>query len=248
MLLGRTRLGDHLVYGEIEGDNFYPLTGDVFTDARRQGPVLSVANLEMCAPVSPSKILAIMGGFIKDVEFPRWVPKVVESVSGDGGEICVSPLITKELMMEGELAVVIGRQIRFASQDEAADAIFGYTCFDDATAFDLGKLHQYWGDAKSVATFASLGPLINTDLSLDDIRDGVELTARVNGEVVKTGNSRNFRFMPNEIISHISQFMTFFPGDVITLGTPGPVPVQVGDKIEIENDRIGMLRNTVVEI
>ena len=94
---------------------------------------MALHDVAMLSPVVPGKILAALGGFVDLGGSPWLSAKVVTSVSGDHGVI-EYPDFIEALAMEAELAVVIGRTVHRASADDAADAVFGFTCFNDATA------------------------------------------------------------------------------------------------------------------
>jgi 2-keto-4-pentenoate hydratase/2-oxohepta-3-ene-1,7-dioic acid hydratase in catechol pathway len=246
---------------ELVGDDAYPLAGDPFTDPRRAGDPRPAACLPLLSPTVPRQILITMSGFLPPDGTPLppgsvpWlVPKLAAQVSGDGGEIVIPAEVTR-LWIEVELAIVIGKPVRNATPDEAAEAIFGYTCFHDATAPDFlfddiaaRKLRSPFDTfrAKSIETFASMGPWIETSLTPDDIRDGLRLSARVNGEERATGTTRSLKFPVTDWVTFASTYMTLYPGDVISLGTPQPCEAVAGDLIELEIEGIGTLHNRVV--
>jgi 2-keto-4-pentenoate hydratase/2-oxohepta-3-ene-1,7-dioic acid hydratase in catechol pathway len=148
--------------------------------------------------------------------------------------------------VEGELALVIGREVYAATRAEAAAAILGYTCFNDVTAME--QLAQgEWSMSKSWDTFASMGPRVTTALGEDRIKAGLAIITRVNGAEVQRGDTRYYKFLPADIVQYLSTYVTLLPGDIISLGTPPPAaPVQPGDAVEIEVEQVGVLRNVVV--
>jgi 2-keto-4-pentenoate hydratase/2-oxohepta-3-ene-1,7-dioic acid hydratase in catechol pathway len=204
-------------------------------------------------PVAVGRIWVVLGGFLDAPgaalapgTVPRLVPKVVTGVSGDGGEIRRPPGITGELAVEGELALVIGTELRDAGPAAALAGIAGYTCFNDATALEF-LAQAEWSLAKSFDTFASVGPWIETDLAEDRIMQGLEITTRVNGDERQRGTTKLFKFRPSEVVSHLSRHSTLLPGDVVSLGTPPPPAVVCpGDRVEIEVEGLGVLHNTIV--
>jgi len=198
-------------------------------------------------------VWVVLGGFVLPDNpvvppgtLPRLVPKVVRTISGDGGEIACPAEPAGAVCVEGELALVIGREVHRASRAEAAAAIRGYTCFNDVTAMDQLSRGE-WSISKSWDTFASMGPQVTTELDEDAVMAGLAITTRVNGAVVQRGDTRYFKFPPAEIVQFLSTYVTLAPGDVISLGTPPPAaPVQPGDAVEIEVEQVGVLHNTVV--
>jgi hypothetical protein len=105
--------------------------------------------------------------------------------------------------------------------------------------------HQFWAVAKSIDGFTSWGPWIRRDLT-ERALEGSAITGTVNGGG-QSGNTKYFAFTPSEMISHVSQLISLFPGDVIALGTPPPPPeVAVGDHVVCDVEEVGVLNNYVV--
>jgi 2-keto-4-pentenoate hydratase/2-oxohepta-3-ene-1,7-dioic acid hydratase in catechol pathway len=258
--IARADAGGRTSYGEIEDDAFHPVAGDVFAgDRQRTGEAFPLDAVRLLSPVEPRRTLITMGGFRRERvprgDVPWLLPKLV-SPSGDGGVIVVPPSLRDHIVWaEVELAIVIGRAVRSASPEEARAAIFGFTIFNDVSAPEflfadprapaLRPAPDSYR-AKSIDTFASLGPWIDTALTPDDVDAGLALTARVNDAVVGEGNTRNHTFPVHHWIVAASELTTLEPGDVIALGTPQPVEVVPGDAVELEIERIGVLHNTVV--
>jgi 2-keto-4-pentenoate hydratase/2-oxohepta-3-ene-1,7-dioic acid hydratase in catechol pathway len=222
----------------------------VFVDPRRTGRDLVLGDVTLLSPMVPRTILVIFGGFI-DLGGSPWLgAKVVTSVSGDHGVI-ECPEWVDEVGIEAEMALVIGRRILRATADQAREAIFGYTCFDDATAqqfMDERNVRPFpdFFAAKSIDTFASMGPWVCTDLDDETIRSGLDILCRINGTTVQHGNTKDYVYTPSEVVQHVSRATTLYPGDVIALGTPMPVPTaNAGDVVEIEVEGIGILTNYV---
>jgi 2-keto-4-pentenoate hydratase/2-oxohepta-3-ene-1,7-dioic acid hydratase in catechol pathway len=181
---------------------------------------------------------------------PVYFTKAPECVLAPGGDI-VHHAVTKELDYEVELAVVIGTAGRDIAQDSALGHVFGYTIVNDVTARDLQKRHQQWFKGKTLDTFCPMGPALVT---ADEIPDPQQLaiTLRVNGETRQSSHTSKMIFPVAECIAVLSQGFTVLPGDVIATGTPEGVGaargefLHVGDKIDAEVERIGVLTNRVV--
>jgi 2-keto-4-pentenoate hydratase/2-oxohepta-3-ene-1,7-dioic acid hydratase in catechol pathway len=205
-------------------------------------------------PLPPvGRIWVVLGGFLPAVgaelppgTVPRLVPKMVSDVSTDGGCIVARPDLAGGVAVEGELALVIGADVYRPSAAEAAGAVLGFTCFNDATA--LGLLSEgEWALAKSIDTFASIGSALRTDLDDHGVMAGLAITTRVNGVERQRGDTRLYKFPPSEVVRYLATHVTLRRGDVISLGTPPPpAPVAPGDRIEIEVEDVGVLRNTIV--
>jgi len=250
MKVARMSIGGDVTFGEVEGDVFHVVTGDGFGPRARTGEQHRLSGVVLRSPVTPGRTFAVLGGFVEpgtpgsaDRGQPSLCPKVAPVTSGHGAEI-VFPSFASSVMIEAEMAVVVGTPVRSASPEEAADAIWGYTCFNDVTA---PQYFPHFYLAKGVDTFASMGPWVRTDLNDEHIRRGLDIVGRVNGVTVQSGTTARYKFAPSEVLSYLSTFFTLFPGDVITLGTPPPpAEVHPGDVVEIEVEGIGTLTNHVV--
>jgi len=201
------------------------------------------------------RIWVVLGGFLPSADatlpegtVPRLVPKMVEpaSVSGDGGRIVSPAGLAGGIAVEGELALVIGSRLHRPSAEEAAAGVLGYTCFNDATAMALLSEGE-WALAKSMDTFASIGPSLVTDLDDKLVMDGLAIVTRVNGAERQRGDTALYKFPPSEVVRYLASHVTLLPGDVISLGTPPPpAPVAPGDSVEIEVEGVGALHNSIV--
>jgi len=203
--------------------------------------------------VNVGRIWVVLGGFLPAPDaslppgtVPRLVPKMVLGTSGDGGLVVSPDGLEGGIAVEGELALVIGRELHRPSAAEAADAIRGYTCFNDVTAMGLLSEGE-WSLSKSFDTFASIGPAVRSDLDDETVMAGLAIVTRVNGEERQRGTTALYKFTPSEIVRYLASHVTLRPDDVISLGTPPPAaPVAPGDEVEIEVEGVGVLRNTIV--
>ncbi|MDF0726969.1 fumarylacetoacetate hydrolase family protein [Cytobacillus sp. S13-E01] len=162
--------------------------------------------------------------------------------------------ITSQLDYEGELAVVIGRKGKKISKENALDYVFGYTILNDVTARDLQERHKQFFLGKSLDTSCPMGPYI-AHKSIIPNPSNLDIETKVNGEVRQSGNTEQFIFTIESIISTISQGTTLEPGDIIATGTPAGVGkgfkpprfLKKGDTIEISITGLGTLKNTIQE-
>ena len=181
---------------------------------------------------------------------PVYFTKVPESVLPPAGKV-VHHSVTKELDYEVELTAVIGVAGRDIRREQALAHVFGYTIINDVTARDLQKRHGQWFKGKTLDTFCPMGPVLVT---ADEIPDpqALAITLRVNGETRQSSHTSKMIFPVDECISVLSEGFTILPGDVIATGTPEGVGaatgkfLKVGDKIEAEVEKIGVLANRVV--
>jgi 2-keto-4-pentenoate hydratase/2-oxohepta-3-ene-1,7-dioic acid hydratase in catechol pathway len=248
--LGRFRHGDRIATGSIDGQNVRPLSGTFFDNPLPTGEEVPLSDVRLLAPVLPSKVVAVgrnyaehaaeMGGDVP--EEPVIFLKPSTAVTGPGDPIPY-PSITSRLDHEGELAVVIGRLAHSVRAEEAGRFILGYTCANDVTARDLQQKDGQWTRGKGFDGFCPLGPWVETELDPLDL--GIE--CRVNGRPRQQARTSELTFGPAELVEFVSRVMTLLPGDVILTGTPAGVgPLQVGDRVEVEVEGIGVLENTVV--
>jgi 2-keto-4-pentenoate hydratase/2-oxohepta-3-ene-1,7-dioic acid hydratase in catechol pathway len=154
---------------------------------------------------------------------------------------------------EGEIAAYVGSTLRDATPEQARAAIFGYSTFNDLTARRAQKLTAQWTLGKNGDFSGPMGPLVSAD-EVGDLRDGLHVVTRVNGQIVQDGNSRDMIFEVGEILSLISRTFTLHPGDVIATGTPEgvgyvrtpPWLLGPGDVVEVEIEKLGLLSTPVV--
>lgn len=184
-------------------------------------------------------------------EYPTIFFRVAESQIAHEDPI-ILPIESDKLDYEGEIAVVIGKEARRVSEEEALDYIVGYSNYNDATIRDWQRHAHQWGPGKNFNGTGAFGPwLVTKDEIADD--EVLELETRVNGEVMQKADTDLLIFSIRELISYCSKFTTLRPGDVIVTGTPGgvgfkrtpPYYLKDGDVVEIEVSKIGILRNTV---
>jgi 2-keto-4-pentenoate hydratase/2-oxohepta-3-ene-1,7-dioic acid hydratase in catechol pathway len=164
-----------------------------------------------------------------------------------GGEIVLPPSeVSNDVDAEGELGVIIGRAARFLKDGrEAAEAIFGYTTTLDLTALDiLRKNPRYLTRAKSIDTFFSFGPVVVTADEISDVGQ-LEVITEHNGAVCSRDFVRNMKHGPFELVRFHSQFMTLYPGDLISTGCPKGARIRAGDRVRAVIPGVGDLAATV---
>jgi 2-keto-4-pentenoate hydratase/2-oxohepta-3-ene-1,7-dioic acid hydratase in catechol pathway len=200
------------------------------------------------APPRPSKIVAIgrnyrehareLGNVAPDDE-PILFLKAPTALLLDGGDILLPPESSR-VDYEGELALVIGRKIKGWPQERWMEALAGVCCANDVTARDLQKKDGQWARAKSFDTFCPIGPEIVADLDASDLA----IQTRVNGAVRQSSRTSEMVFSPAFLVAYISRMMTLLPGDLILTGTPAGIgPLAPGDVVEVEIEKIGVLKN-----
>lgn len=220
---------------------------------------------------APPKILLLAGNYQSHITesgaaavdkaaiTPRFFIKPGTSVIGTGDPI-LTPPVSETIDYEIEIAAVIGRRGRNIPVEEANDAVFGYTVFNDISARRLNNVgnrtHRNgdeffdWLVGKWCDSFAVIGPYL---VSRDEIADvtALEMALRVNGELRQHSSAGEMIFSIPEAIAWISSFITLEPGDLICMGTPGGVGattetfLKPGDVVEAEIERLGKMENVM---
>jgi len=251
MKIVRYRHHDAEFYGALEDHSVRPLGGGL--DALKAvagAPALKLSEVELLAPSTPTKIVAVGVNYRDHAQEmghelppePLLCLKPPSSVIGPEGRIIYPPQ-TSRLDYEGELAIVIGKRAHHVAVKDARRYVLGYTCLNDVTARDLQRKDGQFTRSKGFDTFAPMGPVIATDIDPSDL----QIETRLNGERRQLSRTSQLIFGCEELVSYISHIMTLEPGDVITTGTPSGVgPMKPGDVVEVEIEKIGCLRSTVV--
>ena len=252
MRLVRFESGKGAAFGRMEGESIRPLAGPPWLGLEAVGPALPAERVKLLAPVQPSKIIAV-GLNYKDhaaeagMEIPAepmLFSKAVSSIIGPGQTILL-PDWAGRIDYEAELGVVIGRPAKKIPVEQAMDYVLGLTCLNDVTARQLQAQDVQFTRGKGFDTFCPLGPWIETDLDPSDL----PVRAELNHRLVQDGRTNQMIFTLPEIIAHISQAMTLYPGDVIATGTPvGIGPLADGDVIVVEVGGVGRLENPVAAV
>ena len=180
--------------------------------------------------------------------------KYIDAIVGHGDDI-VLPTVSKQVDYEAELVVVIGKQGKHISADQAMDYVFGYTCGHDVSARDWqkGRPAGQWLLGKTFDTFAPIGPCLVTKDELPD-PSNLRVQMHLNGDVVQDSTTAQLIFSIPELIAYLSQIVTLKPGDLIFTGTPPGVGVartpqvflQDGDVCNVAIEGIGTLTNNCV--
>jgi 2-keto-4-pentenoate hydratase/2-oxohepta-3-ene-1,7-dioic acid hydratase in catechol pathway len=221
---------------------------------------LDAASVTLAPPVvAPSKMICVglnyalhaAEGGMALPERPILFAKFPSALVGDGARVR-KHAVTDKLDYEGELAFVIGRTASGVDRAEALDHVAGYTIMNDVSARDLQRAEAQWIRAKSLDTFAPLGPALVT---ADEVPDPARLRIRtlVNGELRQDEGCADMVFGVPELVEFISEAITLEPGDVVATGTPSgvgfgfdpPRYLEPGDSVEITIEPIGTLRSSV---
>lgn len=239
-----------------------------------QAPRVKLDRVKLLAPFPrPAKNILCLGLNYKDhvaegaragaratgdaPKYPVWFTKAVTSVCGPYDDIAIEPSVSTSYDWEVELMVVIGKTGRHISRERAFDHVHSYTVFNDFSVRDIQRRHgppPQWFKGKSFDRASPMGPWLVT---ADEIGTPpkVRITCRVNGVTKQDSNTELMMFDIPAAIADISEVLTLEPGDVIATGTPSgvgfartpPEFLKAGDLMETEIEKIGLLRNKIVE-
>ena len=179
--------------------------------------------------------------------------KATSSINGPNDDIEISK-DSKKLDWEVELGIVIGKNLKNISENEASNYILGYCLVNDISEreWQIEKMGQ-WVKGKSHDTFGPIGPYLVTKDDIADVNN-LNLSLDVNGKRMQTGNSKTMIFNAYYLVSYLSKFMSLQAGDIITTGTPPGVGMgmkpqvflKAGDKIRLSIDNLGEQNSKVV--
>jgi 2-keto-4-pentenoate hydratase/2-oxohepta-3-ene-1,7-dioic acid hydratase in catechol pathway len=236
-------------WGWLSEDRIGEILGTPFGEFRRQEAQLALEMAQLLPPVQPGKIICVGSNYpAHAAEQGTQVPslpvlflKPPSAVIAAQQTILLPPQ-SKRVEHEAELAVVIGVPGRWITSLQAADHILGYTAANDVTARDLQTIDEQWTRSKSFDTFCPLGPWIETDLDPSDVM----VSCTVNNQMRQMASTRDMIFPVPNLVAFISSIMTLEAGDVILTGTPAGVgPLQNGDEVVVEIEKVGALINPV---
>jgi 2-keto-4-pentenoate hydratase/2-oxohepta-3-ene-1,7-dioic acid hydratase in catechol pathway len=234
-------------WGILEGEAIRRLTGAPYSDGKPTGSPVKLADVHLLAPAAPPKIFAVGLNYRSHLgnrpapTVPEIFYKPTTSLQVPGDPIVI-PKGAANVHYEGELVLVIGKRASRLSKEQAKDAIFGVSCGNDVSERDWQAKDLQWWRAKGCDTFGPCGPVVVRGINYSDLL----LQTRLNGEVVQKQNTSDLLFDPASIVSHISQFATLEPGDLVYTGTPGSTrKMSSGDVVEVDIAQIGILKNPV---
>ena len=262
--------------GVVDGADWIPLATDLrvalqaSTDlaaaaraAMAAGPRLPLAA-QTFAPLvpEPGKVICLglnyfdhakEGGRDKP-DYPWFFYRGHTSLMGHG-QPGVVPKVSFKFDYEAEMAVIIARRVpRHTPKAQALQYVFGYTCFNDMSVRDYQKRTGQWTIGKNFDATGGFGPVLVTADELSPGATGLRIQTRLNGQVMQDANTSDMIFAVDETIALLAECMTLEPGDAIIMGTPAgvgqartpPVWMKAGDTVEIEIEKIGVLRNPIM--
>ena len=219
-----------------------------------------LSEFKILAPIpNPQKIVCLAFNYIDHAKEQEITPpsepaifiKPRTTLCGTNSNI-ICPKFVKELDYEVELAVLIGKECKNVSEEQAMNQIFGYMILNDVSARDIQFQDKQFTRGKSFDTFAPCGPWITTNDEINNPQD-LRLLTNINSEERQNSNTKNMHLKIPQIISKLSKVMTLESGDIISTGTPEGVALKNpdtpflkdGDKIHMEIEKLGTIQNTV---
>lgn len=238
------------------------------TDVLRDTAV-ALSEVKLCAPiVRPRQDVICLGinyaehaieaGHFSHTDFGGERPytiyfsKRVNKANAPGAAIPAYEGLVDSLDYEAELAVILGKDAKDVSAEQAAEYIFGYTVLNDVSARNLQTRHKQWYRGKSLDGFTPMGPCIVTADEIENVQD-LAIKCYVNGELRQSSNTKYMMQTVAGAIAELSEGMTLQAGTIIATGTPAgvgmgmqpPVFLQKGDRIVCEIEKIGRLENYI---
>ena len=219
-----------------------------------------ISKFKLLSPIpNPNKIICLAFNYTDHAEEqglvapedPALVIKPRTALNSTDSDI-VCPDFVTQLDYEVELALIIGKNCKNISEEEAKNVIFGYMIFNDVSARDIQSKDKQFTRGKGFDSFAPCGPWITTCEEISNPQN-LKLTTKINGELRQNSSTSKMFIKIPEIVSKISKVMTLEKGDIISTGTPAGVMLNKpnavflkdGDKVEMEIEGLGILRNTI---
>ena len=250
MKVARFSNGAEPRFGIVDGPELVVLKGHpLVAGYQTTGERVPLKEVKLLAPTIPSKIICIGKNFADHAaeigeevtEEPLIFFKPSSAIIGHGDAIVIPPQ-SKQVELEAELCLVIGKLAKNVSVDKAMEYLWGVTIANDVTARDLQFGDGQWARSKGFDTFCPLGPWVETEF----LPDGQVIESRVNGEVRQNVAITEMVHNIPTIISYVSKNMSLLPGDIILTGSPAGISViKSGDMIECEIEGIGILATPV---
>ena len=219
-----------------------------------------ISKYKLLPPIpNPNKIICLAFNYVDHAreqglqapEDPAIVIKPRTTLNSTNSDITCPDFVT-QLDYEIELALIIGKNCKNISMEDAHSAVFGYMILNDVSARDIQFKDKQFTRGKSFDSFAPCGPWITTSDEIVNPQN-LKMVTKINGEVRQNSSSSNMFIKIPEIVSKLSKVMTLEKGDIISTGTPAGVMLNKpnavflkdGDAVEMEIENLGTLNNTI---
>jgi 2-keto-4-pentenoate hydratase/2-oxohepta-3-ene-1,7-dioic acid hydratase in catechol pathway len=251
MKIARFSNGAEPRFGIVDGPELVVLKGHpLAVGYDTTGERIALKDVKLLAPTIPSKVICIGKNFADHAAEigeevtaePLIFFKPSSAIVGHGDAIVI-PVQSKQVELEAELTIVIGKLAKNVSEADCLDYVWGYTIANDVTARDLQFNDGQWARSKAFDTFCPLGPWIETEF----LPEEQVIESRINGDVRQHVSISKMSHNIRTILSYVSKNMTLLPGDIILTGSPAGISqMNSGDLIECEIEGIGILANSVI--
>lgn len=237
-------------WGVVKGEEVLTLSKPPYEELEYDGGRLALRQCRLLAPCEPTKIVCVGKNYAEHAREMGSEPpgrpilflKGPNALNRPDGAV-QAPEFVGRLDYEGELAVVIRRRARNVKEKDFADYVLGYTCLNDVTARDVQQQDGQWTRGKSMDGFCPVGPLVTDEVD----PAALALTTRLNGKAVQQGHTADLITPIPRLLEFITAAMTLEPGDVVATGTPSGIgPMIPGDRVEVDIEGIGVLKNQVI--
>jgi 2-keto-4-pentenoate hydratase/2-oxohepta-3-ene-1,7-dioic acid hydratase in catechol pathway len=254
----RFEIDGNISYGIVEGESVKAVDGDPFEGYQETDKSHGIADVKLLIPLVPKTFYAAGLNYVAHIEeqerlhgrkinLPQKADvgyRANNSLIAHGETIILPKDVTEKVEYEGELVVVIGKKAKNITEAEALDYVLGFTIGNDLSERNWQKEDRTMWRAKNTDTFAPMGPWIDTDAKLEDMKTIVS----VNGEEKIRFETNNMLFSVEHYMSTISKYIELQPGDVLWMGTEGDSQNLVhGDVVDIEITGIGTLSNPIIK-
>lgn len=230
----------------------------VLEDVKLCAPIVYPRQDVVCLGINYDEHAEEAGRFSGDAfggerPYTIYFSKRVNRATATGEGISAYEGYVDSLDYESELGVILGRDVRNISVEDAESAVFGYTVINDISARNIQTRHKQWYLGKSLDGFTPMGPCIVTPDEVGDAKN-LRISSTVNGELRQNSNTRHMIQTVAGAISELSQGMTLLAGTIIATGTPAGVGMGMtppnflkkGDVVVCEIENIGRLENTII--
>ena len=253
----RYQYGGATSYGIVEGDQVEGVSGNPFDGHRATGNRLPLSAVKVGVPFVPRTFYAAGINYEEHVReaaallgnepnLPTRADvgyRANNALIAHGEPIIIPADATERVQYEGELVVVIGKQVKHLSEDAAFSCILGYTIGNDVSERTWQANDRTLWRAKNTDTFKPMGPWIETEANPEDM----QTTVRLNGELASQFATNSMIFGIAHYIAEMTKYLTLYPGDMIWMGTDGATQnMKAGDTVDVEITGIGTLSNPLI--
>lgn len=216
-------------------------------------PALPVATPSKCVCLGLNYIDHIKEGGYDVPEYPALFMRGVNSLMAAGAPM-IRPTCSEQLDYEVELMVIIGKQGKHLTEENALDHIFAYSVFNDGSVRNYQRKTHQWTPGKNFDATGPIGPVSVTPDELPEGATGLKIESRVGSEILQSANTSEMLWPVAKTLALISEYATLEPGDYIAMGTPPGVGhartpqrwLRPGETVEVEIEGIGVCANPIV--